>query len=182
MSSFKREMKIETESELNTNINKYGQNIYEFQLCCKKCKYGLRHIYDKCKNSDCSLYFKDLIDDTIDQVEERVFEEDIFREDYSEEYKFKEDYLEEYNSELDNQLEDDILEQNISQNIKIHEYYHNGDCVINKYGQCTKGWKYFCCCDYGIESYYTQCKIKTCSRFKHMEEENKTLTKDFKLL
>jgi len=167
MSSTKREMKIETESELNTNINKYGQNIYEFQLCCKKCKYGLRNIYDKCKNSDCSLYFINLIDDTIVQVEEDIF---------------KEDYLEEYNSELDNQLEDDILEQNISQNIKIHEYYHKGDCVINKYGQCTKGWKYFCCCDYGIESYYTQCKIETCSRFKHMEEENKTLTKDFKLL
>ena len=165
--NFKREMKIEIESELNTNINKYGQNIYEFQLCCKKCKYGLRNIYDKCKNSDCSLYLIDLINDTIGQVEEHVFEED---------------YLEEYNSELDNQLEDDILEQNISQNIKIHEYYHNGDCIINKYGQCTKGWKYFCCCDYGIESYYTQCKIKTCSRFKHMEEENKTLTKDFKLL
>ena len=90
--------------------------------------------------------------------------------------------MEEYNSELDNQIEDDILEQNISQNIKIHEYYHKGDCVFNNYGQCTKGWKYFCCCDYGIESYYTQCKIETCSRFKHMEEENKTLTKDFKLL
>ena len=87
MSNFKREMKIETESELNTNINKYGQNIYEFQLCCRKCKYGLRNIYDKCKNSDCSLYLMDLINDTT-----------AFEEDYSEEYKFKEDYLEEYNS------------------------------------------------------------------------------------
>ena len=169
--NFNSEMEIEIDSEPSINkYNKYGQNIYEFQLCCRKCKYGLRNIYDKCKNSDCSLYLIDLINDTIGQVEEHVFEED---------------YLEEYNSELDNQLEDDILEQNISDkntNIKVHEYYHNGDCVINKYGQCTKGWKYFCCCDYGIESYYTQCKIKTCSRFKHMEEENKTLTKDFKLL
>ena len=97
--NFNSEMEIEIDSEPSINkYNKYGQNIYEFQLYCKKCKYGLRNIYDKCKNSDCSLYFKDLIDDTIDQFEERVFEEDIFREDYSEEYKFKEDYLEEYNS------------------------------------------------------------------------------------
>ena len=91
MSSFtsemKREMKIETESELNININKYGQNIYEFQLCCRKCKYGLRNIYDKCKNSDCSLYLIDLINDST------AFEENVFKEDYSDEYKFKEDYL-----------------------------------------------------------------------------------------
>ena len=76
MSTIKREMKI----ELNTNINKYGQNIYEFQLCCKKCKYGLRSIYDKCKNSDCSMYLINLSDDTITQFEECVFEEDIFKD------------------------------------------------------------------------------------------------------
>jgi hypothetical protein len=154
--------------DMEPNTNKCGQNIYDFQLYCKECKYGLRNIYDKCKNSDCCLYLKNLIKD--------VYEKDIF----------KEDYLEECNSDPDNYYIDDILEENISQskeiNIKIHEYYHNGECVFNKYGQCTKGWKYFCCCEYGIESYYTQCNVKTCFRYKHMEEENKRKYDNFELL
>lgn len=166
MSSTKIEMNINTNSD--TNINNYGQNIYDFQLYCKECKYGLRNIYDKCKNNNCSLYLKDLMED--------VFKEDIF----------KEDYLEEYNSEPDNHSEDDILELNLSQskqkNIKIHEYFHNGECVFNKYGQCTKGWKYFCCCEYGIESYYTECNVKTCFRYKRMLEENKRKYDNFELL
>jgi hypothetical protein len=156
------------QSKIEPNTNKYGQNIYEFHLYCKECKYRLRNIYDKCKNSDCSLYLKHLMDD---DSKESIFEKDLF----------KEDFLEEYNSEPDNYVEDDILEQNIA-HIKIHEYFHNGECVFNKYGQCTKGWKYFCCCEYGIESYYTQCNVKTCFRYKHMKEENKRKYDNFELL
>ena len=48
------------QSDMEPNTDKYGQNIYDFQLYCKECKYGLRNIYDKCKNSDCSLYLIDL--------------------------------------------------------------------------------------------------------------------------
>jgi hypothetical protein len=159
---------ITIQSDMEPNSNKYGQNIYNFQLYCKECKYGLRNIYDKCKNSDCSLYLKHLMDD---DSKESIFEKDLF----------KEDYLEEYNSEPDNYVEDDFLEQNIA-HIKIHEYFHNGECVFNKYGQCTKGWKYFCCCEYGIESYYTQCNVKTCFRYKHIKEENKRKYDNFELL
>jgi len=96
------------------NINTYGQCVYDFVLYCKICNYGLRNIYDKCKNNNCSQYLKN---NTITHAKEDI-------------------------------LEENILEQNIpveTSFIKTHKYFHYGDSISNKYKQCKKGWKYFCC-------------------------------------
>jgi hypothetical protein len=54
------------------NINKYGQCNYDFVLYCKLCKYGLRNIYDKCKNKDCSQYLENMISPKKYTLEEDV--------------------------------------------------------------------------------------------------------------
>ena len=149
--------------------NMYGQCIYEFSLYCQKCKYGLKHIYDKCKNDNCSLYLQN--------ISNLTFKNNKLE---NEKYFLEEDFLEEYNSE-EILSEKDILEENISEEdilekymeYKVHEYTHNGDCILNEYGQCKKGWRYFCCCGYGIEGYYSQCKVKKCPKYKSMEKEKK---------
>lgn len=143
--------------------NIYGQCIYEFSLYCQKCKYGLKNIYDKCKNNDCPLYLQNIInftlknDDLNDYLESDKYflEEDFFEENISEETISEEDILEKY------------------MEYKVHEYTHNGDCIMNEYGQCKKGWRYFCCCGYGIEGYYSQCQVKKCPKYKSMEKENR---------
>jgi hypothetical protein len=90
---------------------------------------------------------------------------------------FQEDFLEKYNSEEIS--EKDILEENISEEdilekyteYKTHKYFHSDDCIINEYGQCKKGWVYFCLCGYGIERYYTECKVITCSKYKGIQKD-----------
>jgi hypothetical protein len=133
-------------------------------LYCKSCKYGLKNIYDKCKNRDCSLYLQNITNVNLENnaIEKYIFEEYIFEEDILEE-----DNLKEYNSEK-NISEEDNTEYN------IHEYLHNGDCIFNEYGQCKKGWRYFCSCGYGIEGYYSQCKSKNCSRNKITKKDTDT--------
>jgi hypothetical protein len=157
------------------NKNMYGQCIYEFSLYCQKCKYGLKNIYDKCKNNNCPLYLQNIINFTLknDDLKNDNLEND--------KYFLEEDFLEEYNSE-EILSEKDILEETISEEdilekymeYKIHEYTHNGDCILNEYGQCKKGWRYFCSCGYGIEGYYSQCQVKKCPKYKSMEKEKKT--------
>jgi hypothetical protein len=155
------------------NKNIYGQCIYEFSLYCQKCKYGLKNIYDKCKNNDCPLYLQN--------ISNLTFKNNKLE---NEKYFLEEDFLEEYNSEI--LSEKDVLEENISEETiseedilekymeyKVHEYIHNGDCIMNEYGQCKKGWRYFCCCGYGIEGYYSQCQVKKCPKYKSMEKENR---------
>lgn len=96
------------------NINKYGQCVCNFVLYCQICNYGLRNMYDKCKNNDCSQYLKN---NTIADSKEDISEENILKQNIAEE----------------------------TSSIKKHEYFHYGDSISNKYEQCKKGWKYFCC-------------------------------------
>ena len=103
------------------NINKYGQCIYKFVLYCQLCKYGLRNIYDKCKNTDCYLYMKN---NTILSVKNDTIE----------------------NSTEDN-LEEDNLSKNTNTNVQIDEYFHIGDCIFKVYNNCKQGCKYFCSCE-----------------------------------
>ena len=46
---------------------------------------------------------------------------------------------------------------------------HKGPCNINKYGQCTHSYKWFCCCGYGLPSYYDYCNVKSCTRYKKLQ-------------
>lgn len=155
------------------NKNIYGQCIYEFSLYCKKCKYGLKNIYDKCKNDNCPLYLQNIINFTLkndDLESDKYFLEEDFLEEYnSEEFLSEKDILEENISE--ETTEEDILEKYME--YKVHEYIHNGNCIMNEYGQCKKGWRYFCCCGYGIEGYYSQCQVKKCPKYKSLQKENK---------
>lgn len=140
-------------------INMYGQCIYNFNLQCKNCKYGLKNIYDKCKNNECYLYMQKIIN--ID------LENDIFEKDFLEEYISDEDNFDEDNSD------GNISEENIKH--KTHEYFHYGPCMFNEYGQCKKGWRYFCSCGYGIGSYYDECKTKKCVRYKSTQKQSNNI-------
>lgn len=68
--------------ECSCDLNIYGQCIYAFSLQCRKCKYGLKNIYDKCKNNNCSLYLQNI---TILTLENDIIEEDFLKEYISEE-------------------------------------------------------------------------------------------------
>jgi hypothetical protein len=52
-------------------------------------------------------------------------------------------------------------------------YLHAGECILNKYKQCEKGFKYTCFnCNYGLESMYDKCEVEECINQRNSREAN----------
>jgi hypothetical protein len=73
------------------------------------------------------------------------------------------------------------IQNDINNWFETHIYFHPimQKCVFNKYGQCIKGYRYFCpYCDYGIGGMFSLCLNKDCSNsykfIEILEEDNKT--------
>jgi hypothetical protein len=79
--------------DCSCDLNIYGQCIYAFNLQCRKCKYGLKNIYDKCKNKNCSLYLQNITISTLEndtiEVEEDFLKEYISEEDFEKYTKYE---------------------------------------------------------------------------------------------